>query len=423
MKYRVDQLLGVGGMAVVLAGTHIELDSPIAIKLLLPDRATSPDAVRRFLTEARAAAKLKSTNIARISDVGTCATRAGPVLPFIVMERLDGVDLATLMEHRGKLTVEEAIDYLRQACLGLAEAHALSIIHRDIKPANLFLTRTREGVPVIKVLDFGISKSLSAMDTHHQRAVTSEQEVMGSPGYMSPEQVKGAKDLDTRTDVWSVGVVLHELITGKECFPGDAIHEIFANILHGEPNEMGLEVPTEVRAIIARCLEKDPSRRYQTMGELADALARALDQPAGVPVKRSGIWTRGPMWAAAVAAVVVIGGFAIFARARTGGSSDSTPAALSLQSAVAKAPAPPPQPATIPPPPTATAAAQMPSSIDTARTNADFAPTDDPPATTTMKPRPRKPQPASDKDKEPALTPGGAKSAAPTSSARKRTEW
>ena len=363
-------------MAVVLAGTHVELDAPIAIKVLLPSRATSPDAVRRFLTEARAAAKLKSENVARISDVGTAATRAGPVLPFIVMERLDGVDLATLKEHRKRLPVDEAVDLVRQACRGLAEAHALGIIHRDIKPANLFLTRTREGAPIVKVLDFGISKTISSIDTQQQRAITADKEVMGSPGYMSPEQVKAAKNVDMRTDIWSLGVVLHELISGRDAFAGDALHEIFASILHGEWaafDDPEVPVPDEVRAIVARCLQKDPAKRYQTIGALEEALARAVDRPQGVPAPTK-LGVRGPLIAAAAAAFVIVGGVAIVTRGSHVDPDPSTPAALSLDNAITPAAKPEvPKPETLPvapvtPPSTELIAVPTPSEEAPART-------------------------------------------------------
>jgi serine/threonine-protein kinase len=348
-KYRVDQVLGQGGMAVVLAGTHVELDAPIAIKVLLPARAGNQDAVRRFLTEARAAAKLKSANVARIHDVGVLGRREGPALPFIVMERLDGVDLATLMGEHKKLPVDEAVDYIRQACSGLAEAHALSIIHRDVKPANLFLTRTREGAPLVKVLDFGISKTLAAAATHEKRAITSDQEVMGSPGYMSPEQVTNARDVDARTDIWSLGIVLHELVSGKEAMRGDEIHEIFATILHGEPAPLDDDVPDEVQAIIMRCLEKDRNRRYQTIEQLGEALAHAMDRPHGVPRRAS----RGPLLVGIGGALALAAGIAIFARGRPESPAPdpgAAHAALSLESAPVTKEQPPVAASTAPPP-------------------------------------------------------------------------
>ncbi|MBX3227561.1 MAG: serine/threonine protein kinase [Labilithrix sp.] len=335
-KYRVDQVLGQGGMAVVLAGTHVELDAPIAIKVLLPGRAADPDAVKRFLTEARAAAKLRSENVARISDVGTTQTAAGMELPFIVMERLDGVDLATLMEAKKRLPVDEAVDFVRQAARGLAEAHALKIVHRDIKPANLFLTRSRDGAPIVKVLDFGISKTLAAVETKVERAITADKEVMGSPGFMSPEQVCADKTIDVRTDIWSLGVVLHELISGRDAFGGDALHEIFASILHAEPAPLDDDVPAEVKAIVRRCLQKDPNQRYQNVVQLIDALSHAVDRPAGVPA-RPPLAGRGPLVAAAAAALVVVGGTFAIIVARGHGDADvsSMPpaAALSLESA------------------------------------------------------------------------------------------
>lgn len=285
-KYRVEKVVGVGGMAAVLSAKHIELEQFVAIKLLLPERARVPDAVRRFLTEARAAAKLKSDHSARISDVGTTATPGGLVVPYLVMELLEGQDLATLLAERGRLTVTEAVDFVLQACDAIAEAHAHGIVHRDIKPANLFLARTRDGAPTVKLLDFGISKTIGATTdlapakasstqptNRAARAITADNETMGSPGYMSPEQIQSTKDIDHRTDIWALGVVTHELLGGRDAFPGTTIEEILDKVTSAPPTPLPADVPPELAAVVFRCLEKDPARRFQSIGDLMHALA------------------------------------------------------------------------------------------------------------------------------------------------------
>ena len=294
-KYRVDRLIGMGGMAAVIAGTHVELDQPIAVKLLLPERASQPDAVRRFLTEARAAAKLKSAHVARIADVGTTRTKGGQILPFIVMELLEGSDFASVLMQRGALSPDEAVAYILQACDAVAEAHALGIVHRDIKPANLFLTQSRGGAPIVKLLDFGISKTSTMADSSPSslrsnladRALTADNETMGSPGYMSPEQIRSPKEVDHRTDVWSLGVVLYELLTGADAFAGANATEVFRTILETKSRPvqaLAPHVPPELCAIVERCLEKDRTRRFQSVGELAAALSAVAPSGASVAV-------------------------------------------------------------------------------------------------------------------------------------------
>jgi len=273
-KYRVERLVGEGGMGQVLAATHLGLGQEVAIKIMLAEKATEADSVERFLREARAAVMLKSSHVARVFDVATTETG----LPYIVMELLDGKDLVTILLESGALPYADAVDVVVQVCDAVAEAHALGIIHRDLKPENFFLSRRRDDTPHVKVLDFGISK-LGAESTSHKgrRIVTQENTVLGSPTYMSPEQVKNSKRVDERSDIWSLGVSLYELLTAAEPFGADTIPEIFVNVLTvtpATPDQIVAGIPPELSAIVMRCLEKDPGARFQNVGELANALVR-----------------------------------------------------------------------------------------------------------------------------------------------------
>jgi eukaryotic-like serine/threonine-protein kinase len=269
-KYRVTKVLGIGGMGVVVAATHMQLDEPVAIKFMLPEALGSDVAVERFLREARAAVKLKSEHVAKVSDVGTLETGA----PYIVMEYLDGTDLSGVLESRGTLPHEEAIEYLLQAADGLAEAHALGIVHRDLKPANLFLTRRRDGTPLVKVLDFGISKS-STLNEQGAGALTKTGGIMGSPLYMSPEQMKSAKDTDARTDIWALGVILYELLGGRAPFDSETLGGLMALVLTAPPPPLAnvrAGLPPGLYAVVGRCLEKDRDARWPTVAHFAAAL-------------------------------------------------------------------------------------------------------------------------------------------------------
>ena len=265
-KYRVDRVIGQGGMGVVLQATHLELDQKVAIKMLLPALMASETSVERFLREARASVRLRSEHVARVIDVGR--TEAGA--PFMVMEYLEGSDLAGILERRRRLSIEEAADFVLQACEAVAEAHSLGIVHRDLKPANLFVTRRVGGQPLVKVLDFGISKSTDGL-----RALTQTTSVVGSPMYMAPEQLRSAKLVDSRSDVWALGVVLRELVTGRLPFEADSIPELTLKVF-GEAarpvREDAPEAPDEIVAIIDRCLQKNPDDRFPTVGDLATAL-------------------------------------------------------------------------------------------------------------------------------------------------------
>jgi serine/threonine-protein kinase len=270
-KYRVKQVLGAGGMGVVVSAEHVQLGQTVALKFLRPNAFAGQSAVERFLREARASAKLKSEHVVRVTDVGTLDTGA----PYMVMEHLTGTDLAAELVKRQRLPVEEALGYLLQACEAIAEAHAAGIVHRDLKPSNLFLTRYPDGSPLVKVLDFGISKTLSKT-TDLEPSLTGTAELMGSPRYMSPEQIRAAKQLDGRSDVWSLGVILYELLAGRAPFDGDSLPEVLAQISADPPialDDVCKGLPEGLEAVILRCLEKNRDDRYGSVGALALALS------------------------------------------------------------------------------------------------------------------------------------------------------
>jgi eukaryotic-like serine/threonine-protein kinase len=266
-KYQVEHVLGSGGMGTVVAARHIHLLQRVAIKFLLPEALKRSESVERFLREARNAVQLKSEHVGRVIDVGTLDSGA----PFMVMELLEGTDLAGHLQAEGALPAAVASELVLQACDALAEAHALGIVHRDIKPANLFLTQRPDSSPLIKVLDFGISKTTQDLqpDFHLTRTST----VMGSPGYMSPEQLRSTRDVDGRTDVWSLGVVLYELVAGVPPFTGASFSEVCIKVVMEPAPPVAAPLPKGFMEVVNRCLEKDPTKRFRNVAELAAALA------------------------------------------------------------------------------------------------------------------------------------------------------
>jgi serine/threonine-protein kinase len=267
-KYRVERVLGAGGMGVVVQATHLELDERVAMKFLLPHAVQSGEAATRFVREARAAVKIKSEHVARVTDVGRLENGS----PYIVMEFLQGADLSVVLQ-RGPLPIDDAVDFVLQASDAMAEAHAAGIVHRDLKPSNLFMATRPDGTPIIKVLDFGISK-VNVPDTS-DAALTRTTAIMGSPFYMSPEQMRSSKDVDHRTDIWALGVILYELLTGTQPFNGETLPQLVAAILSEAPTPVRArraEVPPELDAVVLHCLEKDRDKRFQSIGALAQAL-------------------------------------------------------------------------------------------------------------------------------------------------------
>jgi serine/threonine-protein kinase len=267
-KYRVERVLGAGGMGVVVEATHLELEQQVAVKFLLAEAVGSPDAAARFVREARAAVKIKSEHVARVIDVGRLDNGA----PYIVMEFLHGHDLGAEIA-RGRLTIEDAVDYVIQACDAMAEAHAAGIVHRDLKPSNLFLSPRSDGAGHVKVLDFGISK-VNVPDIS-EASLTKTSTLMGSPYYMSPEQMRSARTVDHRTDVWSLGVILYELLAGTPPFHGESLPHLFTQIMTEPPLPLAPlrpDVPPELEQVLIHCLTKDREQRYQSVGEFAAAL-------------------------------------------------------------------------------------------------------------------------------------------------------
>jgi serine/threonine protein kinase len=265
-KYRVERVLGAGGMGIVVAARHVELDTRFALKLMRKSAVRDADSVERFVREARAAVQLKGEHCVHVVDVGKLDDGA----PYIVMELLVGRDMAALVANEGARSSAEAVDYILQACEGIAEAHALGIVHRDVKPQNLFVTKGVDGRPLVKVLDFGLAKTLAA--SKEMRALTQTTAVMGSPQYMSPEQMRASREVDRRTDLWSLGVCLYELLVGKPPFDGMTVPELCSMVLKEPPSPMPSDIPRGLIKIVMRCLEKDPAKRYATVAELADAL-------------------------------------------------------------------------------------------------------------------------------------------------------
>jgi serine/threonine-protein kinase len=273
-KYRVERVIGIGGMGVVVAATHVALHQRVALKFMLPAVAANGESIERFLREARAVARLRTEHVPRVLDVGTLETGE----PYMVMELLEGQDLAKLLSASGPLSVADAIDYVRQACEALVEAHGLGIVHRDLKPDNLFLAYDARGRGQIKVLDFGISKSMGADAA--SLALTRTSAVMGSPLYMSPEQMKASRDVDARTDIWSLGITLYQLVVGEVPFQAESPMALGAKVLHELPTAPMVkrrEITKALNDVILRCLEKDPARRYADAAALEQALARALE--------------------------------------------------------------------------------------------------------------------------------------------------
>ena len=264
-KYLLDKELGRGGMGSVFLATDTDLERPVAIKVLLEEHVEDQGAVTRFLREAKASAKIQSEHVARVYETG----RLPNGLPFIVMEYLQGEDLAERLERTGPMSEGQVANILLQACEALAEAHAGGIVHRDLKPANLFLARRPDGSEVLKILDFGISKISTSS------VLTRSQTLVGSPYYMSPEQLESALDVDARADIWAAGVIMYELSTGERPFEGTSLAALCVSVLNAVPKPLDVVKPSttpQFAMVVQRCLRKGRSERFQNVGELANAL-------------------------------------------------------------------------------------------------------------------------------------------------------
>jgi serine/threonine protein kinase len=271
-KYRVDGLLGRGGMGVVVSAEHLLLRTRVAVKMLLPDAIGDAQLTERFLREARATAALKSEHVVHVYDVGRLPSGA----PYIVMELLLGTDLRQLVRDRGPLSPTDAAEYVAQAAAGLDVAHRAGILHRDVKSSNLLLTTTAEGRPLVKVLDFGLSK-LRQDAPAPEGSLTATNLFCGSPQYAAPEQLRGLKNATERSEIWALGIVLYELLVGTRPFDSpDGLADVVARVLTDPPVPIQLlrkDVPSELAAIVTACLQKDPSRRPASASELRRRLA------------------------------------------------------------------------------------------------------------------------------------------------------
>jgi serine/threonine-protein kinase len=274
-KYRLEHLLGKGGMGAVFAARHIKLGHAVAIKVMLADSGNA-EAAQRFVNEGRAAANIQSDHVVRVSDVDEEHGYA-----FMVLELLDGDDLAQVLEQQGPLPPHVAVGYVMQALEGVKQAHAQGIVHRDLKPSNLFLARRPGGSVVVKVLDFGISKANhSSVLGMAPSELTSTAAMLGSPRYMSPEQLRSSKKVDARADIWAIGVILYELLTGTLPFEGEHLGALFSAILETDAPRVSARVPNVppgLDAIVARCLERRVEDRFQDVGQVVHALAPFAD--------------------------------------------------------------------------------------------------------------------------------------------------
>ncbi len=289
-KYAVEQVLGAGGMGAVVRARHLVLGSRVALKFMHPELLGDAEMRTRFGGEALRVSQMQSEHVARVLDVGELPNG----VPYIVMEYVEGRDLSSLLKERGPLSAPEAVDYLMQACEAIAEAHGRGIVHRDIKPANLYVARRLDGTALVKVLDFGIAKTLPSAAAGDAAKLTKTYATMGSPYYSAPEQLESASFADPRSDIWALGVTLHELLTAQGPFEGGSQASLITAIMTRPPfplRHARPDLPEDLEWVIARCLEKDPNRRFRRVVELAECLvshgtadaAASLARIAGIP--------------------------------------------------------------------------------------------------------------------------------------------
>ena len=267
-KYQITSILGEGGMGIVFRATHVDLNCDVAIKVIRQELNQQPELIARLMQEARAAAQIRSDHVCRVLDVSRLDTGT----PYVVMEYLDGKNLATVLDGKGRLPERLTVDYVLQACEAIAEAHRAGVVHRDLKPENLFLAEFPDGRRAIKVLDFGISKATGSWVKPVGKTLTNPSSAMGSPHYMAPEQMTAARDVDARADIWALGAILHQLLTGHLAFDGDSLPAVCAAVLQSEPTpvrEYLPEVSQGLEEAILLCMVKNRDRRLATVAELA----------------------------------------------------------------------------------------------------------------------------------------------------------
>lgn len=283
-KFQLEGVIGRGGMGTVFAASHRELGRSVAIKVL---HCTAPTAAARFLREAKISAQLVNEHTARVFDLGSAPNGA----PFLVMECLEGEDLSQVIA-RGPVSPTLAVEYGLQICVALSEAHAARVVHRDLKPSNVFVTHRSDGSPCLKVLDFGISKRLIPGEGERSHDLTESHSVLGSPAYMSPEQLRQSKDVDARSDIWSLGVLLYELLTARRPFEAPSLSALSAAIAAdapSPPSSVNASVPAALNGIVMHCLRKDAKDRFASAAELADALRAATHPPVRTSRRRKGL--------------------------------------------------------------------------------------------------------------------------------------
>ncbi|MBX3260752.1 MAG: serine/threonine protein kinase, partial [Labilithrix sp.] len=284
-RYRIERVVGAGGMAHVLAARHVELGHGVALKVLDPSFEADAGAKARFAREARAMAALSSRHTVRVHDVGALATG----LPFLVMELLEGSDLAEVLAERGPLPFDEACAYVEQACEAVDEAHEVGLIHRDLKPQNLFLARVHDGPPIVRVLDFGIARAVGGPMGKLQ-TLTRVGDVVGTLSYMAPEQIKSSRSVDRRADVWALGACLYRLVCGRRPFVASSEPALVEAILVAPPTPITAhrpDVPAVLVSVILRCLRKAPEERFPTARSLKSALAEARAIMAVEPLREA----------------------------------------------------------------------------------------------------------------------------------------
>ncbi len=361
-RYRISAQLGQGGMGVVLGGEHLDLRQLVAIKVLRPALAKEPDALARFLREARAAASIRSRHAVRIYDVATTETG----VPYMVMERLHGTPVDVLLAQQGPLPIVQAVQIIVEAAEAISEAHGLGIVHRDVKPSNLFLADDSLGVPLVKVLDFGISKRVAIDAGIESASLTAPQTILGSPRYMSPEQLRDPRSVDARTDVWGLGITLYELLTGRMPFECDSIPELCSLIftcVAPRADILRADIPASLADVLEQCLTKRSDDRIESVAALvvrlkpfcrvqtltvAEQMARTA---AGItedvtPVRRSRSRSRRRAFlAGTTAASVAVGSMVYFSfsssftrpRARSAFEPVNAPTASTIESATTAA--------------------------------------------------------------------------------------
>lgn len=266
--YEVQRLVHEGKLAVLVEALDLRDRRHVAIKMLHPDLAGVHGAVARSLREARALSRLQNPHVCQVYDIGIVERS----VPFIVMEFLHGSDLGEMLadgeEGEPLWPATESVDLILQVCEALAEAHSMGLVHRDIKPENLFMVRTEDGRISVKVLDFGIAKSLLGNDGK----LTNDGDLLGTPAYMPPEQMSSSKAVDERADIWSLGVVLYELLAGRKPFIGRNLIEYYKAVTAAPTPPIELPLPEGLMTVVGRCLQKDAQLRYRNVAQLTSAL-------------------------------------------------------------------------------------------------------------------------------------------------------